>query len=573
MMQLTAPTKRRTIRFWLNALVVACVLPAVIVASFILVREFNQERDSLVRDTIGTARALSQTVDAELTGVRSALLVLAQSSSLKNGAFADFYGEAKDLVGDLNGQNIFLTDFNGQQVVNTLRPFGETLPRRNGLEQLRRIAETGQPVISDLFVGALSGKPVVTVEVPVRIQGELRYSLGMAIGANRLSDILHRQNVPAGWLVGIVDNNETIVARSVNGDRVVGEKISAGLKNAIAVSREGSFEGLTREGVEALSSFSRSPVSGWIVAIGMPANSVVGSLRDALLFNMVTAIVLLAGGVYLARSISRRIAGSIGALREPAIGLGSSSAVEIPSTPIQEVHDLGQSILDARTLIDQRTNERNDLRRRIMVAQEQERLRLAHDLHDQTGQSVTAAILDLKAIESVIDEKNHGRTRLLRKQLEGIGQMLHRIAWELRPASIEELGLCAALDNYVSEWGAQNGIAVDFHCSDSMLDTRSDEICTTLYRLVQEALTNVAKHATGATSVSIVIGHSADTLQLTIEDNGCGFDPAAVSARLGIAGMRERVTLVGGLLEIESAPTSGTTIFVRIPIAPERDAA
>jgi signal transduction histidine kinase len=251
------------------------------------------------------------------------------------------------------------------------------------------------------------------------------------------------------------------------------------------------------------------------------------------------------------------------------------------------VHELGQSLVAARRLIERQgaerdeaearlavaTVERDELRRRIMRAQEQERLRLAHDLHDQTGQSLTAAILELSGIEHLVDGSDRDRVRRLRKQMEAMGQTLHRIAWELRPASIDELGLTNSLENYFLEWSAQHAIEVDYHCTDSALDERSDEIRTTIYRVVQEALTNVAKHATRATNVSIIIGDVDSTLRLAIEDNGCGFDPAVSYARLGLAGMRERLLLVGGELEIESSPGAGTTIFARIPLARERTAA
>jgi two-component system sensor histidine kinase UhpB len=219
--------------------------------------------------------------------------------------------------------------------------------------------------------------------------------------------------------------------------------------------------------------------------------------------------------------------------------------------------------------------EREQMRRRLMQAQEDERLRLARDLHDQTGQSLAAAMLDLKAMEPLIVESGRGRLRAIETQFEKIGQALHRVAWELRPAAIDELGLASTLVSYVEEWSAQFGIAADFHCRDAQLDTVPVEIRTTLYRLVQEGLTNIAKHAPECSSVSVVIDRSGGTLRLTIEDNGPGFDPSTQragsrDAGLGIAGMRERVALLGGSLEIESTAGRGTTIYARIPIEAER---
>jgi PAS domain S-box-containing protein len=221
--------------------------------------------------------------------------------------------------------------------------------------------------------------------------------------------------------------------------------------------------------------------------------------------------------------------------------------------------------------------ERDDLRRRFMQAQESERLRLAHELHDQTGQTLTAALLELKSLESQLKDQERLRVRELRKSMEDMGKTLHRVAWELRPASIDELGLTSALANYVSEWGVQYGIEADFLCRDPRLDLIAEEKRTAIYRIVQEALTNVAKHARSATSVSVVVDRLDSVLRLTVEDNGPGIEggmaeePGFTSrGGLGLAGIRERLTLIGGELEIESTLGAGTTIFARIPLDSEK---
>ena len=564
---------RRTIRFWLNCLVLACVLPALLVTSFIIFRSFAQERAGLERDVIGTVRALNQAVDAELKGARSALLVLAMSPHLATNDFAKFYDEAQQAARAMNVDNIVLSDISGQQLINTLQPFGSSLSLHAGREQLRRVIETGQPVISDLFIGAVVKKPIISVEVPVFADGKPRYALAAGVFPERLSEILRLQKMPPDWVAAIIDSSDIIVARTVGATEFVGKSISSDLKSALTAAAEGTFDGKTREGIEVLSSFSRSTVSGWTVAIGIPKKGLFSFLWQALLQNVGAAAILLVAGIFLARRISARIAGSIRALRGPAVELGTPGPLVVPPVAIQEVDELGRSLLAAHGIIEQNRVERDELRRRIVSAQEEERLRLAHDLHDQTGQSVSAAILELKAIEALVDKKGRDRVRLLSTLLDELGQMLHRIAWELRPASLDELGLTAALENYVVEWGHKHTIQADFHCSDAHLDKRSNEIRTTIYRVIQEGLTNIAKHATNATNVSVVIGVSEHTLHLAIEDNGQGFDPTASSSRLGLAGMRERLLLVGGRLAIESSPDVGTTIFARIPIRSERAAA
>jgi signal transduction histidine kinase len=564
---------RRPIQTWLNWLVIASVLPAIAVTTFIIIRSFNQERANLERDLVGTARALAQAVDAEFDGVRSALLILAWSPHLESGDLARFYEDAQQVIRATKGDNIVLTDADGQPIFNTLQPFGAPLLREDTHNRTHKLSEDGHPVVSDLVTDSDSQKPVFRIEVPVISNGKPLYRLAMGIRPGRLNEILLRQKMPADWATAIVDNSGTIVARTIGGDQVVGKEVSPGLKRAIAAAAEGAFEGVSREGVAVLSSFSRSASSGWTVAIGIPKESLSEFFWRALWENVVAAYLLLVIGVLLARRIGTRIAHAIDALRVPAATLGLSDNPVVPAVDIQEVHELGQSLLAAHQLIEQRTTERNALRHRIMRAQEEERLRLARDLHDQTGQSVSAAIMDLKAIEPLVEEKGRERVRVMGKQLEGLGHMLHRIAWELRPASIDELGLTHALENYIEEWSSKNKITADFHCADTKLDERSDEIRTTIYRIAQESLTNIAKHAVGATHVGVVISTSDDTLHLTIEDNGRGFDPTILSSRLGLAGMHERMSLVGGKLEVESSPGTGATIFARIPLGKRRAAA
>jgi signal transduction histidine kinase len=217
------------------------------------------------------------------------------------------------------------------------------------------------------------------------------------------------------------------------------------------------------------------------------------------------------------------------------------------------------------------------LQRRLMNTEERERLRLSHELHDQTGQSLTAAMLELRDIEPLVAQDGRKRLHILRERMAEIGKVLHRVAWELRPASIDELGLTSALNNYVSEWAAQYDIEVDFYSGgDPKLEELSDEARTTIFRVAQEGLTNIVKHARGATSVSVGIECGSAMIQLVIEDNGCGFNASAAfehadnNKGFGLAGMRERLLLLGGDLEVESSISAGTTIFARIPFKSAR---
>ena len=223
--------------------------------------------------------------------------------------------------------------------------------------------------------------------------------------------------------------------------------------------------------------------------------------------------------------------------------------------------------------------ERRQLLRRLSAAQDDVQARIARELHDQVGQTVTGLSLGLKGLENSLPEPENGpmRERIAwLQQLTGdIGRDLHRVAADLRPTALDDLGLFRAIAAYVNDWSERHGIAVDVETASVDKDGLPPEAESTVYRVVQEALNNVLKHA-AANHVSLVLESRSGELRVVIEDNGKGFDPASVQAaaaatrpserRLGLSGMRERLALVGGSLQIETEPEDGTSLFIRIPL-------
>ncbi len=223
---------------------------------------------------------------------------------------------------------------------------------------------------------------------------------------------------------------------------------------------------------------------------------------------------------------------------------------------------------------------RNDLLRRLVDVQEEERARLSRELHDQMGQQLTALKLGLEALAAAVtdEETRSARLRQLLALTRQVGHDMHRIAWELGPAALDELGLPAALANYAEEWSGNSGVPVQFQCTGSWDDRLAPEIETTFYRVVQEALTNIAKHA-GASRASLILNRRPDDALVIVEDDGKGFrldeavGPARTPRSLGLAGMKERARAVGGELQVESTPGQGMTVFIRVPVRGEKASA
>ncbi|KOX43475.1 histidine kinase [Streptomyces purpurogeneiscleroticus] len=216
--------------------------------------------------------------------------------------------------------------------------------------------------------------------------------------------------------------------------------------------------------------------------------------------------------------------------------------------------------------------ERAELLRRLSEAQENEQRRIARELHDQVGQTVTGLSLGLKSLERLLGdgvEAEAGRHVQWLQSLAGeIGRDIHRAAVDLRPTALDDLGLREALATLLRQWTLRHDIRSDFQVLGESVRLPA-AVETAIYRIVQEALTNVLKHARAST-VSVSLEQRPEEVRVIIEDDGIGFDGEAEAGpadkpRLGLSGIRERLSLLRGSLTLETSPGSGTTLYVRIP--------
>ena len=206
-----------------------------------------------------------------------------------------------------------------------------------------------------------------------------------------------------------------------------------------------------------------------------------------------------------------------------------------------------------------------DALRRVVDAQELERRRLSRELHDETGQALTSILLGLKSLEETLQtEESRAATADLRELVVATLQDVRRLAVELRPSVLDDFGLVDALENLTTLFAEQTGMVVDFGAALGQ-ERMPGEVETALYRIVQESLTNVVKHAR-ASHVSIALTRMHGSVKAVIEDDGQGFDPGSPDGGHGLVGMRERIALLGGRLQVESSPGAGTTIAVDVPV-------
>jgi signal transduction histidine kinase len=209
--------------------------------------------------------------------------------------------------------------------------------------------------------------------------------------------------------------------------------------------------------------------------------------------------------------------------------------------------------------------------RRTVLEQEAERQRIARELHDSLGQYLTVMRMDLESIGRDAQASVAIRQRVdkLKNLTTDVGQEVNQLAWEIRPTALDDLGLQTAIQQFLEEWEERSSLKFELHLA---LNERRlpAPIETALYRALQEAVRNVVKHAE-ATQIGVILEASSTEVRLIVEDDGKGFlwDGEGVAGppdRLGLLGMRERLALVGGSLEVETSPGAGTTLLVHVPL-------
>lgn len=360
-----APDRRWTVRAFLLALVLACLLPGVLGASALLAWQYRQTRAQLEQTTVLTARAMMQSVDHHVLRVLAVAQALSTSDVLVAGDLGRFYAEARATLDEVGlGTTIVLRDQAGRQLLNTLVPWGKPIPALPAPEQVEQVFETGRPVISDIFMGPVLRKPVMAVNVPVRVGGRVRYVLGVGILPEQFNALLRSQQLPPQWVAGIMDRTGTLAGRSRDPERYVGKLAHESLLAQLAQRPEGAGEATTLEGGRVYVFYSRSPVTGWTTAIGVPrevVNAVFVRTSSLLALGVAGLFTL---GALLAWGIGGQIARAFCVLAEAAKGLGHDGEVVGQSLPITEADDAMASLVLAAGLLGERNRTLQEAGRR-----------------------------------------------------------------------------------------------------------------------------------------------------------------------------------------------------------------
>lgn len=566
-----------TISTWLWILVLLPTLPLLAVVGYSAYQYAQESERHLEARLISQTDELARNAQVRIEQVASALTALAQSNSAQADDIASFYAFAQRVQQATSTISaISLVDANDKLVFLTLRPLGTVLPAAQ-LDSVHETFQTGKPSLSKPFQSPINEHKVVALNVPVVRNGKVVYCLRGIFRVETLSSLIKPESLPAGWISGMFDQDGITVARSLSPQLFVGKPASATLLQAIANKTRAVWQGVTKEGIETRAASRPVGDWNWTVAIGVPTRVLTAALHQELIrFGLITlgTVFCLALTVWgLSRYIAKRLADVVEEARQAVTG----GQVTEASTGIRELDDLRLSLTHAdiyrQAILDQvqqRTAELNAAKQQLteFVQRqqdniEQERLRIAREVHDQLGAIFTGVSMLIGSLPATAMPE--AQRRILNDALNEGVTTARRITAELRPPLLDDLGLQTAAEDMARTALTPAKIACTVNLSDTdRLTPRQTIGC---YRILQEAVTNVLRHSQGSTCQITGQLTENNRYTLTVADNGRGLQhPSTDSGHFGLTGMLERVRMMGGELQLDDQSSQGLTVRVVLPL-------
>jgi len=603
-----ASARSTTIRAELTRVVLAAALPVWLASAVLLYEDQADDRALIERDARATARALMVAVDRDLASARTAAEVLATSPYLLSGDLGAFYAQAKAILPTSGGNDLVLSDASGQEMLNTLRPYGEELPRHGDPKLVERVFAIGQPAVSDLYSnGVLLGRPTVSIDVPVFRGGAVVYDLSVGLFPDRLGDILHQEQLPASWIASIFDSKGVYVARTRAASRFVGQKGTPALVNSIAQNAEAVVETRTLEGIPATALFSRSQVSNWAVVIYVPTAELTVQLWKSMALSTGATLALLALSLVAARLTGERLARPIRALATQALAHGRGERIELPPFRLKEADDLARAFAEGSRLLEDRTAERDRAegqRQQIIVAKqladEAARARsayfsyLSHELRtplmavlacsELMARHTRATSLDEKSLNycARIDTAVQHLISVIDEILDYAKFEAHEIELHKEPLDVAK-EVCGAVD-LLEGRAEQTGVALRYEVAPNLPPLLADRM--RLQQILLNLLSNALKFSPRGGTVTVSAALAEDSqLVIRVKDSGVGISDDdlprvmqpfaqvlnAQTAKikgtgLGLPLTKGLVELHGGTFALASVPNVGTTVTVCLPL-------
>ncbi len=566
------PWRTPSIRWWLGALVVGAVLPLFLLVVWLYAvqvrREEFEARDAALqaaRATAGRMRTLhaDSVMLMQHLAVRPAIRDLERAPCDSLFAVVDFFPQYADLL---------LFDPAGNLVCSA-----DPAPEDRAVSLLAR-----QWIVNALHDGSLRVMTPVIHPLAGRWVSLLSMPIQDGNGVPRGTLVLVQlpesfgASLPPDAVMTILDRNGTIVARSSSPREWTGRNVrGAGIAQLLLKRGDGMAEAVGVDGVTRQYGFSAVPELGWQIYVGIPTTTVMKPVRQMFVRGATGGAVIVIVVIAVAFLLSRAVERPVAALSRAAETASTGAFVNVTEAGPREIAQLARTFnamvtrrLESERRLQEGERELKALSDRLLRVQEEERTRIARELHDDLGQSLTALKMDVGGLLAMTPPSAAGnplRNRIL-STLDETVSAVQRISSELRPSILDDLGLPAAIEAEASRFEQRTGIECELSLDDVVTHLKG-AAATAIYRIVQEALTNVARHA-HATRVELRLRQRPEELLLEIRDDGRGITAEETNDRLslGLIGIRERAAMAGGIVHIEGVASRGTIVSVRIPL-------
>jgi two-component sensor histidine kinase len=410
-----------SVRNYLTVIALVAVMPLIALAVYVGDRNARSEREALRTALMSSARSLAAAVDREIDKHIAVAMTLTHSELLRDGRLGAFSVQAKEALSFLPGAGLILADPNGQQVLNVSLPAGAVLPVRpsTNLDLQRRAFATGEPQVSDIFVGRRSGRPLATVDAPVFRDGAPLYVISIRLDPGRFRALLREQHYPADWYAAVVDRNGGFIARLLDPDgEQTGEPASATWRDAIRRSAEGIVGNRGSDGQKLINAYTRT-AHGWTVGVAIRESALDAPLWHTRLILAVAALGCLALSLLLVWAVTRRFGAATASLKSAAQTMADARPVAAPpATHIREYDEVGAAFADASALLQARDDER--ARAEDALARRVDELAAIYEFTEKRFRAKSVADICEAALDAVVTALRCSRASILLLDAAGV---------------------------------------------------------------------------------------------------------------------------------------------------------
>jgi two-component sensor histidine kinase len=416
-----------SVRNYLTVIALAAVLPLIALALYVGDRDARSEREALRTALMTSARSLAAAIDREIDKHLAVAVTLTHARPLRDGQWAEFRVQANEALSFLPGANLIVADAAGQQILNVSFAKDDALPVRpsSNLEMQQRAFATGEPQVSDIFVGRRTGRPLATVDAPVFRDGRPLYVISVRLDPARFRALLREQHYPADWYAGIVDRNGVFVARLLDPDgRQTGEPASASWRDAMHSSAEGIVGNRASDGETLINAYTRT-AHGWTVGVAIRQSALDAPLWRTRLILAVAALGCLGLSLLLIWAVTRKFDAATRSLKAAAKTMADGQPVAAtPATRIREYDEVAAAFADASALLQARDDER--ARAEDALGRRVDELAAIYHFTEKRFRATSVAEICEAALDAVVTALHCSRASIL--LLDGAG-LMRFVAW------------------------------------------------------------------------------------------------------------------------------------------------